>query len=127
MLATSGAFHTPLMQRAATQLRDYLETVEFSDPRIPLISNVDSKPMTKDAAIDQLTRHLTTPVYFYQSVEALKQAGATHFVEIGFGGVLFGLLKRIDKELERSQIHDKQSLEMYIADVSSDFGDRAQR
>lgn len=114
-LATSGAFHSPLMAEAAAGLAAYLEDVEFSEPRIPLICNVAAAPLSAAEARDHLVRHLTSPVRFQQSVEALAGAGADTFVEVGFGGVLANLVKRIDKSATRACVQGRASFEGYLA------------
>ena len=58
--------------------------------------------------------HLTSPVRFSESVLALQAAGAHTFAEVGFGGVLAGLVRRIDKELERPCIQDDKSFAAFI-------------
>ena len=114
-LATSGAFHSPLMADAAEKLADYLEGVEFNEPSIPLICNVDAKPLSAADAREHLVAHLTSPVRFQQSVEALKAQGATAFWEVGFGGVLENLVKRIDRKAERICVQDRASFDAAIA------------
>ncbi len=114
-LATSGAFHSPLMADAAEKLADYLEGVEFNEPSIPLICNVDAKPLSAADAREHLVAHLTSPVRFQQSVEALKAQGATTFWEVGFGGVLENLVKRIDRKAERTCVQDRASFDAAIA------------
>lgn len=109
-LATSGAFHSPLMASACEPFRAYLETVEFSEACIPLVCNTDAAPLTAADAVDHLVAHLTHPVRFEQSVQALEAAGADAFIEVGFGGVLSGLVRRIDKSLARSCVQDAASL-----------------
>ena len=118
-LATSGAFHSPLMADAAAGLAAYLETVEFSEPRIPLICNVTAAPLSAAEARDHLVRHLTSPVRFQQSVEALVGSGADTFVEVGFGGVLANLVKRIDKSATRACVQDRASFDGYLAAASA--------
>ena len=113
-LATSGAFHSPLMQRAASEFSAYLETVQFSDPRVPLICNTDAQPLKAADAPAHLTAHLTHPVRFMQSVQELAAAGATSFVEVGFGGVLNNLVKRIDPNLDHVCVQDRASMEALI-------------
>ena len=115
-LATSGAFHSPLMADAARELASYLEGVEFSEPSIPLICNVTAAPLTAAEARDHLARHLTSPVRFQQSVEALGGAGARSFIEAGFGGVLANLVKRIDKAAARLCVQDAASLAECVAE-----------
>ena len=118
-LETSGAFHSPLMADAARGLAAYLEGVEFAEPRIPLICNVDARPLAADAARDHLARHLVSPVRFQQSIEWLVAQGADTFVEVGFGGVLVNLVKRIDKAATRVLVQDRASFEAYVEEVIS--------
>lgn len=110
-LATSGAFHSPLMTQAANKLAEYLEDVEFKEPRVPLICNVDTTSLTADCAAEHLVRHLVSPVCFQQSVEMLVQTGAQQFLEVGFGGVLAGLVKRIDKTVGRACVSSRESFD----------------
>ena len=114
-LATSGAFHSPLMADAAAGLDAYLEDVAFSKARIPLVCNVDAAPLAAADAREHLVRHLTSPVRFQQSVEALAASGADTFVEAGFGGVLANLVKRIDKAATRACVHDRESFDDFLA------------
>ena len=101
-LATSGAFHSPLMAGAAAELAEFLATLTFSEPRIPLIANHTAEPLTAARAPEALALHLTHPVRFQASVEALAADGFDRFVEVGPGGVLSGLVRRIDRSLERT-------------------------
>ncbi|WP_417064296.1 ACP S-malonyltransferase [Gordonibacter urolithinfaciens] len=120
-LATSGAFHSPLMADAAAGLAHYLEGVEFSEARIPLICNVDARPLAAADAREHLVRHLTSPVRFQQSVEALAPVGADTFVEVGFGGVLANLVKRIDKTATRACVQDRASFDaLLVAQAAPD-------
>ena len=114
-LATAGAFHSPLMQSAADAFATYLDTIAFAEPAIPLICNVDARPLEASVARDHLVRHLVEPVHFDESVVLLARAGATDFIEVGFGGVLAGLVKRIDKQLTRSIVADRAA---YTACIS---------
>ena len=111
-LATTGAFHSPLMQEAADELAAYLETLTFRAPRFPMICNVDAKPLMPEAAHKHLALHLAKPVRFSQSVSAVLEASPeSAFVEAGFGGVLVNLVKRIEKQAPRFNVCDGESLE----------------
>ena len=114
-LATAGGFHSPLMQQAATEFAAYLEDVGFAQPQIPLICNVNAQPLTPSQAKEQLAAHLVSPVRFSQSVSLLKDAGFTRFTEVGFGGTLSNLVKRVDRGLERACVQDAESLEAEVA------------
>ncbi len=74
-LATSGAFHSPLMQSAADELDAYLAEVDFKRPSVPLICNTDAQPLSAEVARRHLVDHLTHPVRFEQSVQALAAQG----------------------------------------------------
>ncbi len=108
-LKTSGAFHSPLMADAAEGLASYMEGVTFSEPRIPLVCNVDAAPLSAAGAREHLALQMTHPVRFVQCVRNLADAGAGAFVEVGFGGVLANLVKRIDKELPRECVQNESS------------------
>ena len=118
-LATSGAFHSPLMASAAEGMAAYLESVEFSEARVPLVCNVTARPLTAADARESLVRHLTCPVRLDASVAALAAAGADTFVEVGFGGVLANLVKRIDKTATRACVQDRASFDALLAAQAS--------
>ena len=113
MLATSGAFHSPLMSEAALKFKVYLGGVDFAAPEMPLICNTDARPLMASDAPDHLAAHLTCPVNFMQSIALLKNSGATQFVEVGIGGVLLGLMKRIDKSTERTLIQSVEDVQLF--------------
>lgn len=115
LLATSGAFHSPLMEDAADEVKGYLEQVEFKAPSIPLISNLDARPIHASQAAEHLTRHLTEPVRFEQSISYLCSAGISEYVEVGYGGVLVGLVKRIDRQSSRMKVEDAETLTTFLS------------
>ena len=119
-LATSGAFHSPLMADAAEKLAGYLAGVEFSEPAIPLVCNVDASPLSAACAREHLAEHLTHPVRFQQSVEALEEQGHTTFWEVGFGGVLENLVKRIDRKASRACVQDLASFDAVLGSLAPD-------
>ena len=95
-LAVGGAFHSPLMEPARAELAKAIEETPFSAPRCPVYLNVTALPTTDPALImENLLRQLTSPVRWTQSVENMLKDGGTHFVELGPGNVLQGLVKRI--------------------------------
>lgn len=110
-LATQGAFHSPLMQAACEPFAEYLYTVDFKEPSIPVICNTDARPLDAASVRQRLVDHLTHPVRFQQSIEALEEQGADTFIEVGFGGVLSNLVRRIDKGAARICVQDRPSFE----------------
>lgn len=111
MLATVGAFHSPLMRPAAEVFAARLENVVFDEAKIPLVCNVDARPLLADDAAAHLVAHLTSPVLFSQSVTWLVEQGVDTFVECGTGGVLAGLVRRVDKGTVRMCIESREDLE----------------
>lgn len=101
ILATSGAFHSPLMEPAAEPFGAFLANIDFAEARVPLVCNVDARPLVAADAANHLVAHLTHPVRFAQTVQWLIDEGVDTFIECGCGGVLTGLVKRIDRSAAR--------------------------
>jgi [acyl-carrier-protein] S-malonyltransferase len=98
-LAVAGAFHTELMRPAVSLLEEALDMVEFSETRIPIVSNVDAASHRAPDEIRQLlSSQVVSPVLWEDSLRFMLAAGITQFVEIGSGRVLAGTLKRIDRK-----------------------------
>jgi [acyl-carrier-protein] S-malonyltransferase len=110
-LRVSGAFHSPLIERAAERLRPAVEKARFSEPMAPFMSTVTAKiePAQRMAAL--LVEQLTAPVKFTQAARELMRQGVKVFVEVGPGNVLSGLLKRIDRSVKAIPVSDVASLE----------------
>jgi [acyl-carrier-protein] S-malonyltransferase len=110
-LRVSGAFHSPLIERAAERLRPAVERARFSEPIAPFVSTVTAKiePAQRMAAL--LVEQLTAPVRFTQAARELMRQGVKVFVEVGPGNVLSGLLKRIDRNVKAIPVGDLASLE----------------
>ena len=118
-LRVSGAFHSPLIERAAERLRPAIERVKINDPIAPFVSTVTAKiePAQKMAAL--LVEQLTAPVRFRQAARELMRQGVKVFVEVGPGNVLTGLLKRIDRSVKAIPVGDLASLEKLRETLSS--------
>ena len=113
-LATSGAFHSPLMSPAANVVEDFCSTIQFNEPAVTLICNTDAKPFLVEEAASRLGRHVDNEVLFEESIQALIDDGETEFVEIGFGNVLTNLVKRIDRSTERHLVGNETQVHEYI-------------
>jgi [acyl-carrier-protein] S-malonyltransferase len=119
MLHVSAPFHCALMQPAEEALRPVLQAIPFTDPRFPVIVNVDAVPVTDAEAIrDALIRQVTGAVRWTESVQWLIAAGVTTFVEVGPGKVLSGLLRQIDRNQKAQHVEDPVSLEKMLGAVS---------
>ena len=98
-LPVGGAFHSPLMEPARAELAEGIEKAVFSTPVCPVYQNVTAKPSTDPAEIKaNLLAQLTSPVRWTQSVKNMLEDGACHFVELGPGKVLQGLIAKISTE-----------------------------
>lgn len=97
-LPVGGAFHSPLMESAAKELAEGIESVCFNEPVCPVYQNVTAQPTTDPAVIKaNLLAQLTAPVKWTQSVENMLADGADSFTECGPGKVLQGLVAKIAK------------------------------
>jgi len=101
-LPVSAPFHCSLMEPAAEKLAGELGRVRFSDPRVPVVTNVEAEPNSDATRIAELLRRqVTAPVRFTESVQCLARLGVTRLLEVGPGRVLCGLVARIDRSFER--------------------------
>ena len=111
-LPVSAPFHSSLMKPAADRLREQLACIEFGNPQIPVINNVDVAVETDhDRIRDALYRQAFGPVRWVECVQAIKAKGLTTLVECGPGKVLAGLSKRVDPELTGVPLFDPASLD----------------
>jgi [acyl-carrier-protein] S-malonyltransferase len=96
LLAVSAPFHCALMQPAADAMAQALADKPPLDPAVPLVANMEARPLADPAAIrDSLVRQVTGTVRWRDGVSYMAAHGATRFVELGAGKVLTGLVKRI--------------------------------
>jgi len=105
VLPVGGAFHSPLMAPAREELRAAIEATSFIVPACPVYQNVVAAAVTDPKAIQQnLIDQLTSAVRWTQSVQAMVADGAIHFIEVGPGKVLQGLVGKINKEVTAESI-----------------------
>jgi len=98
-LPISIASHSPLMQNAQSDFNAAVDATPMRTPKYPIIGNVTASPLDSAEAIrNDLQAQLTNRVRWTESIGFLLQQGATHFVELGSGSVLTGLIKRIDRQ-----------------------------
>jgi [acyl-carrier-protein] S-malonyltransferase len=110
-LKVSGAFHSPLVARAADRLRPAVERVRFQDPVAPFMSTVTARLESAQRMAPLLVDQLTAPVRFTQAASELIREGVRTFVEVGPGNVLSGLVKRIDRSVKAISVNDLASLD----------------
>ena len=100
LLPVNGAFHSPLMQPAQEKLAKAIEGVKFNNPILPIYQNVTTTPVTGPEEIKKnLIAQLTGPVKWTQTIQNMVKDGADHFVEVGPGKTLQGLIKKISPSI----------------------------
>ena len=96
LLPVNGAFHSPLMQPAQEKLAKAIEGVKFNNPILPIYQNVTTTAVTDPEEIKKnLIAQLTGSVKWTQTIQNMVKDGANHFVEVGPGKTLQGLIKKI--------------------------------
>jgi len=104
------------MQPAQDRLAADLGVLRFSHPRVPVITNVDAKPIQDaEQARQGLIRQVTGAVQWVRSIQALISAGVDRFVEVGPGKVLSGLMRQIDKSKTALNVEGHESLEKTLS------------
>jgi [acyl-carrier-protein] S-malonyltransferase len=111
MLAVSVPSHSTLMLPAGEALAESLQAAAFQAPSLPVINAVDATPYTDASDIRQrLTRQVSSPVHWVDTVQRLIADGATSIAECGPGKVLTGLIKRIDRSVRSFCIDSPDAL-----------------
>lgn len=99
-LRVAGAFHSALMDPAASKLKSALSAASIVAPRIPVVSNVTSDYYRgPDDIRELLYQQVARPIRWQESVERLAADGFDRFAEVGPGRVLTGLLRKINRTL----------------------------
>lgn len=114
-LPVSAPFHCELMLAAQERLAAVLEEVGFAGLAFPLVNNVDASLITSGADARQgLIRQVSSAVRWIECVQKLLQSGVDHFIEVGPGRVLAGLVKRIAPDAKIQSIGRIEEVEAYV-------------
>jgi [acyl-carrier-protein] S-malonyltransferase len=106
VLPVGGAFHSPLMEPARTELQAAIEKTTFHSPTCAVYQNVVAKAVfDREEVKENLIAQLTGAVRWTQSVQSMIADGASKFTECGPGKVLQGLINKIDKSAEVTGIN----------------------
>jgi [acyl-carrier-protein] S-malonyltransferase len=113
LLPVSAPFHSPLMRPARLAMAELLARTEMRDPAVPVVTNVDAAPVTSGAAArDALIRQIDNPVRWVEAVEWMaRNAGVTALLEVGPGGVLSGLNRRIAAGVQAAPLGEPEQLQ----------------
>ena len=108
-LKTSGPFHTIKLQKASEEFAKCLQNVQFNEPKVDIIKNLDGIIYSKEDNINQiLEKHIISPVRFDKAIDLMKDIGIDAYVEIGPGKALSGFVKR---ELEDANVYTLNNLD----------------
>ena len=117
-LQVSAPFHCALMQPAQDRLAELLRTLTFNDTKVPVVVNVDATVVTDAAALrDALIRQVTGTVRWVESMQQLIAEQPAHFIEVGPGRVLSGLMRQIDRAQSCLNVEDMASLEKTLTEM----------
>ncbi|MCB1085752.1 MAG: ACP S-malonyltransferase [Verrucomicrobiae bacterium] len=115
-LEVAGAYHSRLMQSAQDKLATELAAVEIQTPSVPVVCNYEAREVSESAEIRRtLECQVTGSVRWTESMQVFLGKGETTFLELGPGGVLAGLMKRIDRGATVISVQDVASLENAVA------------
>ena len=116
LLPVSAPFHCPLMQPAADEMRKALADVKINEPLLPVIANVIAEPVTDAESIRVLlAEQVTGAVRWRETIVSMPDLGVDRAVEIGSGKVLSGLMRRIDRTIETTNIQDIDDVDAFLA------------
>jgi len=110
-LKVSGPFHTPLLADAAEKLRDELLQQKVETLKIPIISNLTADMFHVEHFVNNLEKHMISPVRWTCSVRKAGSLGVDTFIELGSGKTLSGFVKKIDEAVDCFSIENMQDLE----------------
>lgn len=111
-LAVSIATHSQLMTRAQEEFNQAVDAAGISEPNVPVIGNVSAQPLASVAEIQaDLKAQLTNRVRWTESVTYMAAQGSKAFIEVGSGNVLTGLIRRINRDVERAALGKPEDFE----------------
>lgn len=122
-LRVSAPFHCDLMKPVADKLREAFEKIEWHEPKCPIVTNVDAKPVSSVPEIkDALYRQTFSPVLWSQSVLEMEKGGTESYIELGPGSVLSGLIRKICKGKRPCSVSDVDELGGAVACLKGSAG-----
>ncbi len=116
-LKVSGPFHSAMLRGAGEKLGKVLETAKVSEFAIPYVANVTADYVTDAADVKPLlTKQVSSPVRWQQTIERLIADGFDEFVEIGPGHTLSGFMRKINREVKTISIEKLEDLKAYVGE-----------
>jgi [acyl-carrier-protein] S-malonyltransferase len=122
LLKVSGAYHSPLMDKASRRFSEVLDKVSFSRPKVPIYSNVTAKPETDPKRIkDLMKKQICSPVRWYEVAINMHRDGISNFIELGPKKVLGNLIRKSlpERSVSVFQGENPENLEAAIREIKS--------
>ncbi|MEI6534447.1 MAG: ACP S-malonyltransferase [Verrucomicrobiaceae bacterium] len=119
-LTVAGAYHSRLMKSAQNRLATVLAQTSFAVPRVPVISNFAAHAVSDAAEIrETLEKQVTGSVRWSESMKLLLDEGNNHFLELGPGAVLAGLMGRIQKNVQVASVENVEGIAEAVAGLDT--------
>ena len=116
-LPVGSPFHCPLMKSATNEMREKINQTNFKEPKVSIISNVTAKPTNSTNEIKKLLiNQIEKPVRWRESINNMIKLDINHFIEIGPGKILSGLVKRINRNVILNQVNTFDDIKSLIND-----------
>lgn len=112
-LNVSGPFHTSYMEPVAKELEEVFKEYDFYDEKIPVVYNLLGSVRNNEDIKTIMTKQVKSTVKFQESIEYMISQGVDTFIEIGFGDVIKGFLKKIDRKLKVYSINNIESIKAF--------------
>lgn len=117
-LPVSGAFHSPLMNKAAEKMAEVLNDIQLSDMIFPVISNVTAREIEEKSAIKPLlVEQITGRVRWRETIEYLASKNVSQFIEVGCSNVLIGMIKRLYPEINKVSLNTIEAIENFAKTI----------
>ena len=110
-LPVSAPFHCKLMNKATKIMQNEIQKCDFKNPKNTLISNVTNQEVNEVSLLKELLiRQIESRVRWRENVNLMLENKITHFIEVGPGKVLSGLIKRINKNVITNSINNEEDI-----------------
>lgn len=119
-LNTSGPFHTSYMDGVSEKLEKYFSGIEFNEPKLPIIHNFYGGFKENVDIKEAMWKQVNHPVLFKSSIEELLEEDPDLIIEIGYGNVIKGLVRRVDRKVEVKPVNTVESIEKLVKEVLGD-------
>ncbi len=119
-LNVSGPFHTSYMESASKELREIFKEYEFQNEEVPVVYNLLGSTRKNEEIKEIMINQVKSPVKFQESVEYMISQGVDTFIEIGFGDVIKGFLKKIDRKVIVYSANDVETIKALKEELSNE-------